>query len=79
MLIDRNDSTINLCEIKYSESEFTIDKKYEHELRNKKASLISNTGTNKAVHLTMITTYGLKHNLYSGIIQSEVTMDDLFF
>lgn len=77
MLIDRNDSTINLCEIKYSESEFTIDKKYEHELRNKKASFISNTGTNKAVHLTMITTYGLKHNLYSGIIQSEVTMDDL--
>lgn len=78
MLIDRNDSTINLCEIKYSESEFTIDKKYEHELRNKKAYFISNTGTNKAVHLTMITTYGLKHNLYSGIIQSEVTMDDLF-
>lgn len=34
MLIDRNDSTINLCEIKYSESEFTIDKKYEHELRS---------------------------------------------
>lgn len=78
MLIDRNDSTINLCEIKYSESEFTIDKKYEHELRNKKASFISNTGTNKAVHLTMITTYGLRHNPYSGIIQSEVTMDDLF-
>jgi hypothetical protein len=28
--------------------------------------------------LTMITTYGVKHNEYWGNIQSEVTMDDLF-
>ena len=32
----------------------------------------------KALQHTFITTYGLKQNKYSGMIQSEVTMDDLF-
>ena len=36
LLIDRNDQVINVCEMKYSMSEFTIDADYERELRNKK-------------------------------------------
>ena len=36
------------------------------------------TGTTKALHLTMVTTYGLRPGQYNGLIQSEVTMDDLF-
>ena len=32
----------------------------------------------KAIHLTMLTTYGVAHNAYWNNIQSEVTMDDLF-
>lgn len=36
------------------------------------------TGTKKAVHLTYVTTYGLKRNKHSGIVQSEVRLDDLF-
>lgn len=36
------------------------------------------TKTNKALYHTFITTYGVAHNLYSGIVQSEVTMEDLF-
>ncbi|MDR1728645.1 MAG: hypothetical protein LBT74_12100 [Acidobacteriota bacterium] len=36
------------------------------------------TGTKKARHLTMVTTCGVKQNQYSGIVQSEVTLDDLF-
>ena len=35
-------------------------------------------GSKKALHLTMITTYGIKRNAHSGRGQSEVTMDDLF-
>lgn len=31
-----------------------------------------------AVYLTYVTTYGLKRNRHSGIVQSEVTLDDLF-
>jgi hypothetical protein len=28
--------------------------------------------------LTMVTTYGLRQNSHSGMIQSEITLDDLF-
>ena len=78
LLIDRNDGVINLCEIKYTEGEFIIDKKQDENLRNKKSSFINETKTRKAVHITMITTYGVKHNEYWGRIQSEITMNDLF-
>lgn len=36
------------------------------------------TGTKKAVHLTYVTTFGVKRNRHSGVVQSEVTLDDLF-
>jgi hypothetical protein len=78
LLIDRNDQVINLCEMKYAQAEFSIDKKQEGNLRNKKAAFIQETKTRKSVHLTMITTYGVKRNEYSSIVQSEVKMDDLF-
>ena len=32
----------------------------------------------KAIHLLMLTTYGVKQNKYYGIVQNEVSMDDLF-
>ncbi len=78
LLIDRNDQVINLCEMKYSQTEFAIDKKYDECLRTKKGTFIQETKTRKTVHLTMVTTYGIKRNEYSGLIQSEVKMDDLF-
>ena len=36
------------------------------------------TKHNKAVHNTLITTFGVKHNAYWNNIQSEVTLEDLF-
>jgi AAA+ ATPase superfamily predicted ATPase len=78
LLIDRNDGIINLCEMKYSENEFVIDKSQDKNLRNKKYAFKNETKTRKAVHITMITTYGIKRNEYWNNIQSEVTMDDLF-
>ena len=78
LLIDRKDQVVNLCEMKYSLSEYVIDAEYEQKLRNKKSVFIDATNTKKAVHLTMVTTFGIKANAYSGIVQNEVTLDDLF-
>lgn len=78
LLLDRGDNVINLCEMKYAGAEFVIDKKYDGSLRNKKETFTRESATRKAVHLTMVTTYGVKKNEYSGLIQSEVKMDDLF-
>ena len=78
LLIDRNDQVINICEMKYSLSEFSIDAEYERNLRNKKSAFIDATHTRKAVHLTMVTTYGVRQNSHSGIVQNVITLDDLF-
>ena len=78
LLIDRNDGVINLCEMKYSNSEFTIEKSYDHNLRNKIDTFSRESKTKKAIHLTMVTTFGVRKNAYSGFVQSEVTMNDLF-
>ena len=78
LLIDRKDQVINLCEMKYSLSEYVIDAEYEQKLRNKKSIFIDTTNTRKAVHLTMVTTFGIKVNAHSGIVQNEITLEDLF-
>jgi len=78
LLIDRRDQVINLCEMKYSINPFEITGRYNDEMQERKELFRSSTKTRKALHLTMVTTYGLKNNAYSGMIQSEVVLDDLF-
>ena len=78
LLIDRKDGIINLCEIKYSKSTYTISAKEEVLLRNKISAFESGSRTKKAVHLTMVTTYGVAKNSHSGHVQAEVVPDDLF-
>ena len=78
LLIDRRDKAINVCEAKFYSGEFSIDKEYALKLRNKISTFKSTAKTRKAIVPTMITTYGVKHNTYSGSIQQEVVLDDLF-
>lgn len=79
LLIDRSDKAINLCEIKYSDGPYTIDKKYMENLRNKAALFRQLTKTRKGIALTMITSSGLVKNSYSmNSIHSQITADDLF-
>ncbi|MCF0195069.1 MAG: ATP-binding protein [Bacteroidaceae bacterium] len=78
LVIDRRDQIINLCEMKFSNAKYAIDAKYEEELRNKISAFGIETRTNSALHLTMVTTYGVKQNSHSGIIASQITLDDLF-
>ncbi len=78
LVIERGDNTINICEIKFSEDEFTISAAYEKNLRNKINSFSTETKNRKSLQLTMVTTYGLHKNQYAGIVQNEVTLADLF-
>ena len=78
LLIDRNDGVINLCEMKYTKSPFKIDAAYDAVLQNKKMRFIEATETQKAIHLTMITSQGLVRNSFSDEIQYQVTGEDLF-
>jgi AAA+ ATPase superfamily predicted ATPase len=79
LVIDRRDQVINICEMKFSINNFTIDKKYADELRNKIGIFRDETKTRKAIFLTMITTFGLNRNDHStSLVQNDLTMDVLF-
>jgi uncharacterized protein len=79
MVIERGDNTINLCEMKFSESEYEINKDYDVVLRNKIVRFTEETKSRKSIQLTFITTYGLHRNTYSAqLVQNEVLMEDLF-
>jgi hypothetical protein len=78
LLIDRADQTINLCEMKFAQSEYEITKSDAENLDNKLNQFISQTKTNKSIMLTMITTFGIARNKYSGSIQRQVSLNELF-
>jgi uncharacterized protein len=79
LLIDRSDQTITICEMKFYNAEFTIDKEMAMDYRNKIATFKETTKTKKQTFFTMITTFGLKQNQHSlGLVDIDLTMDDLF-
>ncbi len=79
LLIDRADDCINLCEMKYSNSEFVIAKSYAATLRDKRNIFLEGTRTRKSVFIVMITTYGTRGNQYfDELISRQLTMDTLF-
>ena len=78
LIIDRADQIINLCEMKYSLREFEINKSYAEHLEMRARLFREQTKTQKALHTTFVTTYGVKRNKYYHAVTSEVTMTDLF-
>lgn len=64
--------------MKYSDTEYTITKRTDETIKNKIHDFVTITGTRYAIHPTLVTTYGLVNNSYSGDIQAVITMDDLF-
>ena len=78
LLIDRNDGIINLCEMKFSSAEYALDAAADTDMRRKKSTFKEATRTRKAVHVTYVTTFGLKKNAYANNVQSQVTLADLF-
>ena len=79
LIIDRNDRVINVCEMKFSVEKFTITKTYSENLQNKLSAFRSETGTNKTIFLTMITTFGLKTNDYAQqLVNDSLDMNALF-
>ena len=78
LLIDRKDDVINLCEMKFSTEPFEIDATYEKDLTHKIEVFRKETGTKKAILLTMISFAGLKNNKHRGIVVKELTGKDLF-
>jgi uncharacterized protein len=79
LLIDRQDNCINLCELKFYNTEFTLDKQAANNLATKRQVFIEKTGTKKTIFNTLITTFGAKRNEhYLQTVQNQLTMEVLF-
>lgn len=79
LLLDRNDQIINLFEIKFYNTEFTLSEADARTLRNQMHIFKQITGTKKHLMMTLITTFGIQHNKHSlGLIEQTLTMDALF-
>jgi len=79
LLIDRDDNVINICEMKFYNTEYAIDAKYAKEIAKKVTAFSSTTKTKKSVFVTFITSYGLITNQYSNqLVQNELTLEHLF-
>ncbi|MCF0168042.1 MAG: ATP-binding protein [Bacteroidales bacterium] len=78
LLIERKDNVVNMCEMKFYNDEFVVSKSYERVMVSRFNSLKECLPKRFAIHNTLVTTYGLKYNEYSGTFQNVVTIDDLF-
>lgn len=78
LLIVRRDRTINLCEMKYSDSEYEITSRYAKELRERKATFRNVTKTRNALHQTLVAPYGVKQNANAQVADQVVNLEHLF-
>ena len=78
LVIKRSDRVVNLCEMKFINREFEVKKDYEMKLRERLQWMIEHVNKTQNVQMTLITTYGLKYSIHSGVFQRTVTMDSLF-
>jgi len=78
LIIDRSDGVMNLCEMKYSQDEFSIDKRYEALIRTRMTMFRNLEKCRKDLRCTFVTVYGVKTNTHSGIVDDVVSMNDLF-
>ena len=79
MIIERADRLINLCEIKFAQSEYVITSEEDRKMRSRMAAFVREAKTRLGILPTWITPYGLFKNEYSASINYQIKMDDLFF
>ncbi len=78
LVIDRDDRKICLCEMKFRQGPFSVDKEYAGKIQQRINRTMEITKNKKPVISVLITTYGLHRNEYAGKFQKVLTMDDLF-
>lgn len=79
LIIDRNDNSINICEIKFSEEDYLVTKKDIDNISMKKQVFRHHSKTKKHLFTTLITTFGVVENANKiNYIDQVITMEGLF-
>lgn len=77
LLIDRADDVVNVCEMKYSKSRFTVTKPYAEKLMRRLSNLESAL-PEKTFLPTLITSNGIERNIHSELFTNVITTNELF-
>ena len=78
LIIDRADRMVHLCEIKFSVGPYELKDVYEKKLRQRMTIFREITKCTKALVNTFVTTFGVADGMQKSIVNSEVTLDELF-
>ncbi len=78
LVIDRADRCVNVCEMKFCREEYEMTEPESRRIEHRLLQFQRYAEQRKSLRLTMITSYGIKRNTYSSIVQNEVTLADLF-
>jgi len=79
VLLDRNDNTINLFELKFYATPYVFTKKDADAFRTKKALFQHYTQTRKHIFLSFLSVYGILDNEHSiGLVDNSIVLDALF-
>ena len=78
LILDRDDHVLNMCEIKYLSGDLSVNAAYQRKLANRQAIIQKMISPKQVIHQTLITTYGLTQNEYSGVFSKVITLEDLF-
>lgn len=78
LLIDRSDKTISICEMKYADGEYIIDKKYDQRVQDRLNTFKTVTKTSKSLQTVYITPHGLYNNAYARKVKKQITAEKLF-
>lgn len=76
----KGERTDYIVEIKYSESEYSIDAEYELNLKNKIDAFINSKKHNRihSVNLVLLNTFGISRGIHNAPVDTILTMDVLF-
>jgi hypothetical protein len=77
LLIDRADDVVNVCEMKFSKSDYVITKSYADKMQ-RHLDQLERIQPDKKYHLTFVTVKPIERNAYSDIVKSSITSEELF-
>ncbi len=78
LVIERQDNTVNICEVKFCRSPYEITLDEADKANNRRERFLAETGYTGTCKLTLVASNGAKPGIHRGIFQNILTLDDLF-
>ena len=78
LLVDRNDGIIDICEMKYTRTAYSLSEAEWERIAVRRKALRDSTSTRKAIHVVMITDLPMVKNAWAKEVSGFVSSEDLF-